>query len=35
MKLLGSTSSIIDADKNSANVPRLENVEVVLVHCNI
>ena len=29
MKLLGSTSSIIDADKNSENVPRLENVEVV------
>ena len=35
MKLLGSTSSIIDADKNSENVPRLENVELVLVHCNL
>ena len=35
IKLLGSTSSIIDADKNSANVPKLENVEVVLVHCNL
>ena len=35
MKLLGSISSIIDADKNSENVPRLENVEVVLVHCNL
>ena len=35
MKLLGSTSSIIDADKNSENVPRLEDVEVVLVHCNL
>ena len=35
MKLLGSTSSIIDADKNSENVPRLENVEVVLVYCNL
>ena len=35
MKLLGSTSSIINADKNSENVPRLENVEVVLVHCNL
>ena len=35
MELLGSTSSIIDADKNSENVPRLENVEVVLVHCNL
>ena len=34
MNLLGSTSSIIDADKNSENVPRLENVEVVLVHCS-
>ena len=29
MKLLGSRSSIIDADKNSENVPRLENVEIV------
>ena len=35
MKLLGSTSNITDADKNSENVPRLENVEVVLVHCNL
>ena len=35
MKLLGSTSSIIDADKNSESVPRLENVEVILVHCNL
>ena len=35
MKLLGSTEDIIDADKNSENVPRLENVEVVLVHCNL
>ena len=35
MKFLGSTSNIIDADKNSENVPRLENVEVVLVQCNL
>ena len=35
MKLLGSTKDIIDAEKNSENVPRLENVEVVLVHCNL
>ena len=35
MKLLGSTKDIIDADKNSENVPRLENVEVALVHCNL
>ena len=35
MKLLGSTKDTTDADKNSKNVPRLENVEVVLVHCNL
>ena len=35
MKLLGSTKNIIDLDKNSENVPRLEDVEVVLVHCNL
>ena len=35
MKLLGSTKNIIDADKNSENVPRLENVDVVLVHCHL
>ena len=35
MKLLGGTSNIIDADKNSENALRLENVEVILVHCNL
>ena len=35
MKLLGSTKDTIDADKNSENVPKLEYVEVVLVHCNL
>ena len=35
MKLLGSTKDTIDADKNSENVHRLENIEVVLVHCNL
>ena len=35
MKLLGSTKGIIDADKNSENVPRLKNVEVVLIDCNL
>ena len=35
MKLLGSTKDIIDSDKDSENVPRLENVEVILVHCNL
>ena len=35
MKLLGSTSSIINKDKNSDAVPKFKNVEVVLVHCNL
>ena len=35
MKLLGSTKDTNDADKNSEKVPKLENVEVVLVHCNL
>ena len=35
MKLLASTKDTIDADKNSENVRKLENVEVVLVHCNL
>ena len=35
MRLSGSMSNIIDADKNSENVPRLENAEVVLVYCNL
>ena len=35
MKLLGSTKNIIDSDGNSEIVPRLENAEVALVHCNL
>ena len=35
MKLLGSTNKVVDKDKNSENVPKLEPVEVVLVHCNL
>ena len=35
MKLLGSTKKDVDADKNSENVPKLESVEVVLLHCNL
>ena len=35
MKLLGSTKKDVNADKNSENVPKLESVEVVLVHCNL
>ena len=35
MKLLGSTLSKINKDKNGENVPNLESAEVVLVHCNL
>ena len=35
MKFLGSTESKITKDKNSENVPHLEIVELVLVHCNL
>ena len=35
MKLLGSTKEDVDKDKNRENVPKLEIVEVVLVHCNL
>ena len=33
--LLGSTESKITKDKNGENVPHLEIVELVLIHCNI
>ena len=35
MKLLGSSESKITKDKNGENVPRLEVVELVLIHCNL
>ena len=35
MKLLGSSKKDIDQNKNGELVPRLETVEVVLVHCNL
>ena len=35
MKLLGSTKDVVGKDKNSGNIPKLESVEVVLVHCNL
>ena len=35
MKLLGSTENKIIKGKNGENVPHLEIIEVVLVHCNI
>ena len=35
MQLLGSSKKVIDKNKNGELVPRLETVEVVLVHCNL
>ena len=35
MKLLGRTKNVVDKDKSGKNVPKLESVEVVLVHCNL
>ena len=35
MRLLGSTKKDVDIDKNGETVPKLESVEVVLVHCNL
>ena len=35
MKFLGSTKNVVDKDKNGENVPKLESVEVVLVHRNL
>ena len=35
MKLLGSTKKVVDKDKNGENVPKLESVEAILVHCNL
>ena len=33
MQLLGSSKKVIDKNKNGELVPKLETVEVVLVHC--
>ena len=35
MQLLASSKKVIDKNKNGEIVPRLESVEVVLVHCNL
>ena len=35
MKLLGSSSDTIDGDNNSELAPKLESVDLVLVHCNV
>ena len=34
-KLLGSTKKDVDKDKDVEDLPKLESVEVVLVHCNL
>ena len=35
MKLLGSKNKHVDQDKNGEDGPKLESIEVVLVHCNL
>ena len=35
MKLLGSTKKDVDKDKDGEIVPKLESIEVVLVHCSL
>ena len=35
MKLLGSTIKDVGKDKDREDVPKLESVEVVLMHCNL
>ena len=35
MKLLGSKNKDVDQSKDREDVPKLESVEIVLVHCNL
>ena len=35
MKLLGTAEKDVDKNKDGENVPKLESVGVVLVHCNL
>ena len=35
IRLLGSTEKDVVKDKDGENVPKLESVEVLLVHCNL
>ena len=35
MKLLGSAKKDIDTDQGGEDVPKLESVDVILVHCNL
>ena len=34
MRLLGSSSKIIHKDQDGQSVPKIENVDIVKVHCN-
>ena len=35
MRVLGSIKEDVDKDKDGENVPKLESVEIVLMHCNL
>ena len=35
MRMLGSKKNGVDKDKDGENIPKLESVEFVLVHCNL
>ena len=35
MKVLGSAKNDVDKDKDGEDVPKIEPVEVILVHCNL
>ena len=35
MRLLRSTKKDVDKDKDGEDVPKLESVEVILMHCNL
>ena len=35
MKFLVSTKEYVDKDKDGENVPKVEAVEAVLIHCNL
>ena len=35
MKVLGIAKKDVDQDEDGENVPKLESIEVVLVHCNL
>ena len=35
MKLIESTKKDVEKDKDGEKVPKLESVEVALVHCNL